>query len=47
MDPTALTISEAAAAIRRGETTALAYAEALLARADKARAAQRLHPPRS
>ena len=36
MDPTALTISEAAAAIRRGETTALAYAEALLAQADKA-----------
>ncbi len=36
MDPTALTISEAAAAIRRGETTALAYAEALLAQAEKA-----------
>ena len=36
MDPTALTISEAAAAIRRGETSALAYAEALLAQADKA-----------
>ena len=36
MDPTALTISEAAAAIRRGETTALAYAEALLAQAKKA-----------
>ena len=36
MDPTALTISEAAAAIRRGEMTALAYAEALLAQAEKA-----------
>ena len=36
MDPTDLTISEAAAAIRRGDTTALAYADALLARADKA-----------
>ena len=36
MDPTALTISEAAAAIRRGETSALAYAEALLAQADRA-----------
>ena len=35
MDPTALTMSEAAAAIRRGETTALAYAEALLAQAEK------------
>jgi len=36
MDPTALTISEAAAAIRSGETTALAYAEALLSQAGKA-----------
>jgi len=36
MDPTALTISEAAAAIRRGEMTAVAYAEALLAQAEKA-----------
>ena len=36
MDPTALTISEAAAAIRGGETTALTYAEALLAQAEKA-----------
>jgi Asp-tRNA(Asn)/Glu-tRNA(Gln) amidotransferase A subunit family amidase len=33
MDLTALTISEAAAALQRGETTAEAYAEALLARA--------------
>ena len=32
MDLTALTISEAAAALQRGETTAEAYAEALLAR---------------
>ena len=33
MDLTALTISEAAAALQRGETTAEAYADALLARA--------------
>jgi Asp-tRNA(Asn)/Glu-tRNA(Gln) amidotransferase A subunit family amidase len=33
MDPIALTIGQAAVAIRRGETTALAYAEALLAQA--------------
>ena len=36
MDPTALTISEAAAAMRRGEMTARAYTEALLAQAAKA-----------
>ena len=35
MDLTALTISEAAAALRRGEVTAAAYADALLARAAK------------
>jgi mandelamide amidase len=35
MDATTLTIGEAAAALRRGETTALAYAEALLAQAAK------------
>ena len=35
MDLTALTISEAAAALRRGDVTAAAYAEALLARAAK------------
>ena len=36
MDPTVLTISEAVAAMQRGEMTALAYAEALLAQAGKA-----------
>ena len=36
MDPTALTISEAAAAMRRGEISAEAYAEALLAQAARA-----------
>src|ERR1700742_1344136 len=36
MDATALTISEAAGAMQRGEMTALAYAEALLAQAAKA-----------
>jgi mandelamide amidase len=35
MDPVALTIGEAAAAIRRREMTSLAYAEALLAQAEK------------
>ncbi len=36
MDLTALTLSEAAAALQRGEFTAAAYAEALLARAQQA-----------
>ena len=36
MDATTLTIGEAAAALRRGETTALAYADALLAQAARA-----------
>ena len=36
MDPTSLTISEAAAALRSGEMTALAYADALVAQAAKA-----------
>ena len=36
MDPTALTIGEAAAAMQRGEMTALAYAEALLGQAARA-----------
>ena len=36
MDPSSLTISAAAAALRRREMTALAYADALLAQADKA-----------
>ena len=33
MDPTVLTLSEAAVALQRGEFTASAYADALLARA--------------
>ncbi len=36
MDPSSLTISAAAAALRRREMTALAYADALLAQAEKA-----------
>ncbi|MCE9659650.1 MAG: indoleacetamide hydrolase [Burkholderiales bacterium] len=36
MDVTALTISEAAGALQRGEMSALAYADALLAQAEKA-----------
>ncbi|HEY2562001.1 MAG TPA: indoleacetamide hydrolase [Caldimonas sp.] len=36
MDPSTLTIAEAAAAMRRGEMTAVAYAEALIGQAGKA-----------
>ena len=46
MDATTLTIGEAAAALRRGETTALAYADALLAQAAQGVGSERLHPPR-